>query len=118
MQRWLAAHEARPQHGLNFAPFEEVIAGLNIETVRDYAFEPTGFVQGGCVARDSIPTMSHPFPFNGLPRKQPGDWITRCGSGGWYLSGVERVDVMAFRRCTNLILSPASRQLMDAECLG
>ena len=101
-----------------FAPFDEVIAGLYIETVRDYAFAPTGFVQGGCVASDPTPTMSYAFPFNGLPGKQPGDWIERCGSGGWYLSSVELVGVMAFRRFTNLILSSASRQLMDFNYLG
>ena len=101
-----------------FAPFDEVIAGLYIETVRDYAFAPTGFVQGGCVASDPIPTLSYPFPSNGQAGIQPGDWITRCGSGGWYLSSVELLGVMAFRRFTQQILSPASRQLMDFNYLG
>lgn len=101
-----------------FAPFDEVIAGLYIETVREYAFAPTGFVQGGCVASDPTPTLSYPFPSNGQPGIQPGDWITRCGSGGWYLSSVELLGVMATRRFTNLILAPASRQLMDLNYLG
>lgn len=101
-----------------FAPFDEVIAGLYIETVRDLAFAPTGFVQGGCVASDPNPTMSYPFPSNGAAGIQPGDWITRCGSGGWYLSSVELLGVMAFRRFSNLILSPAARQLMDFNYLG
>ena len=101
-----------------FAPFDEVIAGLYIETVRDYAFAPTGFVQGGCVASDPTPTLGYPFPANGQPGIQPGDWIDRCGSGGWYLSSVELLGVMATRRFTNLILSPASRQLMDFNYLG
>lgn len=100
------------------APFDEVIAGLYIETVRDYAFAKTGFVQGGCVASDPSPTMGYPFPSNGQSGIQPGDWITRCGSGGWYLSSVELLGVMATRRFTNLILSPASRQLMDFNYLG
>lgn len=101
-----------------FAPFDEVIAGLYIETVRDYAFAPTGFVQGGCVASDPTPTMGYPFPSNGQSGIQPGDWIDRCGSGGWYLSSVELLGVMATRRFTNLILSPATRQLMDFNYLG
>jgi hypothetical protein len=101
-----------------FAPFDEVLAGLYIDTVREYAFAPTGFVQGGCVASDPSPTISYAFPSNGLPGIQPGDWIERCGSGGWYLSSVELVGVMAFRRFTNLILSPSSRQLMDFNYLG
>ena len=101
-----------------FAPFEEVIAALYIEAVRDIAFAPTGFVQGGCVASDPNPTMGYPFPQNGVPGIQPGDWITRCGSGGWYLSSVELLGVMAFRRFSNLILSPAARQLMDFNYLG
>ncbi len=101
-----------------FAPFDEVIAGLYIETVRDYAFAPTGFVQGGCVPSDPTPTLGYPFPSNGQSGIQPGDWITRCGSGGWYLSSVELLGVMATRRYTNLILSPASRQLMDLNYLG
>ena len=101
-----------------FAPFDEVIAGLYIETVRDVAFAPTGFVQGGCVASDPTPTLSYPFPSNGQAGVQAGDWIARCGSGGWYLSSVELLGVMAFRRFTNLILSPASRQLMDFNYLG
>lgn len=101
-----------------FAPFDEVIAGLYIETVRDLAFAPTGFVQGGCVASDANPTLSYPFPSNGAAGIQPGDWITRCGSGGWYLSSVELLGVMAFRRYSNLILSPAARQLMDFNYLG
>ncbi len=101
-----------------FASFDEVIAGLYIETVRDLAFAPTGFVQGGCVASDPNPTLSYPFPSNGAAGIQPGDWITRCGSGGWYLSSVELLGVMAFRRFSNLILSPAARQLMDFNYLG
>ena len=101
-----------------FAPFDEVIAGLYIETVRDYAFAPTGFVQGGCVPSDPTPTLGYPFPSNGQSGIQPGDWIIRCGSGGWYLSSVELLGVMATRRFSNLILSPAARQLMDLNYLG
>ena len=101
-----------------FAPFEEVIAGLYIQTVRDYAFEPTGFVQAGCVASDAAPTILYPFPSGGLPGRQPDDWTVRCGSGGWYMSSAELVGVMAFRRFTNLVMSPAARQLMDNSFLG
>ena len=96
----------------------QVIAGLDIQTVRDYAFEPTGFVEAGCVASDAAPTILYPFPSGGLPGRQPDDWIVRCGSGGWYMSSVELVGVMAFRRYTNLVMSPAARQLMDNSFLG
>ena len=101
-----------------FAPFDEVIAGLYIQTVRDYAFEPTGFVEAGCVASDAAPTILYPFPSGGLPGRQPDDWTVRCGSGGWYMSTVELVGVMAFRRYTNLVMSAAARQLMDNSFLG
>lgn len=101
-----------------FAPIDEVIAGLYIEAVRDLVFAPTGFVQGGCVASDPVPTLSYPFPSNGVAGNPAGDWINRCGSGGWYLSSLEVLGVMAYRRYTNLILSPATRQLMDFGFLG
>lgn len=101
-----------------FAPFDEVIAGLYIATVQDYAFAPTGFVQAGCVASDPIPTILYAFPSNGLSGRQPDDWTVRCGSGGWYMSAVELVGVMAFRRYTNLIMSQAARQRMDDGFLG
>ena len=101
-----------------YAPMAEVIAGLYIQTVRDYAFAPTGFVEGGCVPSDSTPTYYYPFPTNGASGSPPGDWVSRCGSGGWYLSSDELVGVMAFRRFTNDILSPDAREKMDSGFLG
>ncbi len=101
-----------------FAPFAEVIAGIYIETVREIAFAPTGFVEAGCVPSDPTPTMYYPQPPNGQAGLPPGDWITQCGSGGWYMSSVELVGVMAFRRYSNMILSPAMRQAMDFGFLG
>lgn len=70
------------------------------------------------MASDPNPTLGYTFTSNGVSGIQPGDWITRCGSGGWYLSSVGLLGVMAFRRFSNLILSPASRQLMDFNHLG
>lgn len=101
-----------------FAAFDEVIAGLYIETVREYAFDPTGFVEAGCVASDPIPTILYLFPSDGQSGRRLGDWTLTCGSGGWFMSSVELAGVMAFRRFSNLVMSPSARQLMDDNFLG
>ena len=98
--------------------FEDLISWLYVDAVRTYALDLTGFVDADCQADDPTPTLRYAFPDDGSPGAEAGDWRTRCGSGGWFMSSVELVGFMAYRRFTNLIMSPTARGRMDTGFLG
>jgi len=101
-----------------FGSFEEVIAGLYIGTVYDYALNPTGVIQAKCKPNDAKQTLLYRFPDDGSEGFQNGDWTLLCGSGGWYMSSVELAGFMAFRRFSNVMMTPTARNLMDNGFLG
>jgi len=86
--------------------------------VRLRVFDKTGFVRGDCDQNDSNPTLLYTFPDDGNPGVDPGSWTSICGAGGWYLSARELAGILAYRRFTNLILTPQGRDLMDSNFLG
>ena len=98
--------------------FEDLISWLYVDAVRTYALDQTGFVDADCQADDPTPTLRYAFPDDGSPGAEAGDWRTRCGSGGWFMSSYELVGFMAYRRYTNLIMSPTARGRMDTGFLG
>ena len=101
-----------------FGSFEEVIAGLYIGTVNDYALNPTGVIQAKCKPNDAKQTLLYRFPDDGSEGFQNGDWTLLCGSGGWYMSSVELAGFMAFRRFSNVMMTPTARNTMDNGFLG
>jgi len=101
-----------------FGSFEEIIAGLYIGTVNDYALNPTGVIQAKCKPNDAKQTLLYRFPDDGSEGFQNGDWTLLCASGGWYMSSVELAGFMAFRRFSNVLMTPTARNTMDNGFLG
>jgi len=98
-------------------PPDQVTAGLYIFFVQWYVLEPMGIDGANCAEGD--PDLRYyPFPAGNTPGIQQADWTLWSGSSGWYLSAVELVRFMAYRRYDTSILVPGVRLAMDLGFLG
>jgi beta-lactamase family protein len=96
---------------------------LNIayrDIVRERVLAKTGVVEGDCKPAEitAAQTLMYEFPYllgNGVTDR---NWMSRCGSGGWYFSAAEMATILATRRHTNAILPPDAKRQMDTEFLG
>lgn len=98
----------------------DITALLYRDIVRVRVLDKTGFAQGDCKPSEVgiSQTLMYEFPYFFGHGFADGNWISRCGGGGWYLSAIEMAGILATRRHTNQILTPDVRQLMDEGFLG
>jgi hypothetical protein len=99
---------------------DQITAIAYRDIVRARVLAKTGVVEGDCKPSDATPvqTLMYEFPYFFGQGFADRNWMSRCGSGGWYLSAAEMAAILATRRHTNAILSPESRRQMDEEFLG